>query len=407
MAPIREVLSQRSRSVVVEVVDGRVSSVRTGDESETVVRVYDEGLVGVSSAVGPHVLGDVITDAHAALRHGVPHAPGPVREGTLELACGGVEYDSLTLVEAVESLFETLRAAHPELLFSNKIYSFSEELGLTNDAGLDLHFSHATTVAAILVKRRGSAGLMDAILMHLGPSLDVDAVVGLAAERLGPIVQPLGRPPEGRIRAVFEGLGPLEGKLRRDLTARSIRADASLFSSRSSGFHKDFRLIDTLDGARWRICPFDMEGATRGDLDLIANSHVAAQVADRRDAARLGIESTANAHGNNWHTLPSSQVGEVLLGPTTPGLSGLLGAEDTVFVSLSMGADCSDTGDYAIPVQLGYRLRSDGTIGERLAPFTLTGHLFDVFGDGFVGVSEVSAHPGTRERWFATHLTVA
>ncbi len=402
---VREVLAFRQKKVTVGLADSRVVSVRSNDELETVVRMYSDGLVGLASAVGPHDRDALERQARAALVHGVPFAPGPVRDRQLTHAHPGDTHDAASLVRATTELLDVLRGRYPDFVFSHQVTWSSDHLSLTNDVGLDLQWSRATTYVVLLVKQKGSPNILDTLLVVDGPSFDGDAAIAQADAFLPAFRAGLAPMPAGRKRVVFEGLGPLQGRLQSDLTARSLSTGASVFAGREVSLHPDFRLLDSRDASRVRTCPFDLFGTVRQTPELVLLGPDGVQgVADRREAEVLGVPDTGNGWGK-VHELPRPVVGELRI-PGTGGLSPLLD-DESILVCLAMGADCSDAGDYALPVQLAYTLDAEGRPVQRLPPITLTGNLFDVFGDDWVGATETKARPGIQESHVVTHMTVA
>jgi len=59
-----------------------------------------------------------------------------------------------------------------------------------------------------------------------------------------------------------------------------------------------------------------------------------------------------------------------------------------------------------MPAQVVLKVDADGQLVGRVAPATLTGNLFDVFGDDFVGVSRQTVDPFSAETFLVTHLQV-
>ena len=54
------------------------------------------------------------------------------------------------------------------------------------------------------------------------------------------------------------------------------------------------------------------------------------------------------------------------------------------------GGGFSDTGEYAMPVQMSYLTDGEKILG-RLPPFTMRSNLFDMFGKDFIGVSKYTS----------------
>jgi PmbA protein len=401
---IRERLTRRTRKVTVGVAGSRVVSVRSNDELDTVVRMYADGRVGLASAVGPHDRDGLERQAASALAHGVPFAPGPVRERVYAFDHPGEVYDAATLVRATRELLDVLRGHYPDFVFSHEVSWSADELAIRNDVGLDLRWSCSTTQVVIVVKQKGSPNILDTLLVVDGPSFDMEAAVAQAGTFLPAFRAGTAPAPTGRVRVVFEGVGPLAGRLQSDLTARSMASGASVFRSDTS-VNEAFRLLDCRDPTQMRVCPFDLYGTLREEPELtLLGPDGACGVADRRDADTLGVPDTGSA-GGKLHELPRSAVGALRI-PGTGALAPLVD-DGAVLVCMAMGADCSDAGDYALPVQLAYLLDAEGRPTLRLPQLTLTGNVFELFGSDWVGATETRARPGVQEHHVVTHMTVA
>ena len=116
------------------------------------------------------------------------------------------------------------------------------------------------------------------------------------------------------------------------------------------------------------------------------------------------VPATANA-GGGLDALPSSRVGTLRLRPTVADLETLLGGEEAIVVALSAGADCSDLGDYALPVQLAFRVDATGKPVARLPQFTLTGNLYQMFGADYRGTTAATSSRLGTDNWLSTWMT--
>ena len=70
------------------------------------------------------------------------------------------------------------------------------------------------------------------------------------------------------------------------------------------------------------------------------------------------------------------------------------------------GADTTRTGDIAMPAQVVYAVDGSGQLLGRVAGCVLTGNLYDVLGDGFVGVTGKRVDPLSDENFVVTHMDV-
>jgi hypothetical protein len=72
---------------------------------------------------------------------------------------------------------------------------------------------------------------------------------------------------------------------------------------------------------------------------------------------------------------------------------------------MAQGADCSDLGDYALPVQLAFRVDASGTPVERLPQFTLTGNLYQMFGEDYRGSTATTSSCVGTDNWMSTWMS--
>jgi len=410
---VREVLTLETRELKLGVIGSRVASVRSRGERESAVRVYDDGRVGTASAVGDVSVDALTEQARDALSLGIPYAPEPSRERSLRVSHEGAAMSLASLVDFTEALLVPLRADYPELIFSEGVTHRTQAFSLRNDQGLDLAYSRSTTTAVFLIKERGSANIIDSLAVTEGPDLTVENTLASLRPKLDNHSN-RAPSPSGRTRVVFAGTAPHAGGallqlFERGCLARGYATGSSIFSGRigdtSRPFHPDFRLVDSRDAARLRVCPFDMEGVVRDtpDLDIIRGGALRNVAASKRDALQFGLPATGSGIGD-LDQLPNSGFSRLMVAPTAPTLAALLDGEPGVLVWLAAGGDVTPAGDVALPVQVSFQLDPEGNITHRLGGATFTGSVFDLFGDDFVGASEEAVEPQSDDRWLVTHM---
>jgi hypothetical protein len=104
--------------------------------------------------------------------------------------------------------------------------------------------------------------------------------------------------------------------------------------------------------------------------------------------------------------LPNSGVGRLDVLSTVPSLVELLDGQPALLVWFVAGGDCTRTGDLAMPAQVLLHMEPDGTVTGRYSGTTLTGNLYRVLGDDFIGVSEERVDADSEEGWMMTHMEV-
>lgn len=412
---IREVVRAEHRAIKLGVVDSSIASVRTQTEDQTAVRIMDGQRIGLASACGRADLDALTSAARESLVFEIPCTADPESNRSMTVEHAGPARDVASLVSLTEDTLAALRDEFPGFVFSHGVEQQDLAWHIESDAGLDLHYRRVATQMAFVAKEKGSGNIIDTFVGVEGPEIDVHGALAEFRSHLSAYLNPLPAR-VGRQRVVFPGVGGMAGSglfqlFRSDLNARTYASGASLFDGMvgdgRAHFSPKFNLHERRDHTAGRVCPFDMEGAVRDPLDLkiVSNGELRAIAASKRDAVRYGLPATGTATGDVG-SLPSSGFGRLGVAPTTDRLVDAVDSEGAILVWFVAGGDNTRTGDIALPVAVALELDSDGTPIGRLPNCTLTGNLFDVFGDGFVGATDESVDPYSDEPFLITHMTV-
>jgi PmbA protein len=388
----REIVRLRTSSSSIGVADGHVASLRTKDTLETAARIYDGGYVGIASAVGPTDEDALARAATEALALQIPHGPGPARDSTSDTTHGGALPEGDAMVAEVEALLAPLRKRFPTFVYSNRVTAQKTELTVENDVGVRHRYAATEVGVGLVIKERGSPNIMDGALVCEAEAFDAAGML----DDVSPWLEAWERKAEGfaagRHTVVFRGLSELDGRFRSELLGRRLATGASMFAAKLGErvFSDRFTLIDSRNAAKHRVAPFDLEGTLRSDPDLalIESGVVKLGAASRREAARYGVPATGNATGP-LQALPAGAVGHLEPAPTASSLADLLDGP-AILVDFSAGGDANETGEVGLPVQLGWWIDRQGRPLGRLPQLMLSGNLYRLFGEDYVGT--------TRER---------
>ncbi len=412
----REIITGQNASIKLGVIDSQIGSVRTGEETETAVRVIDHGCVGVASAVGKADLDALTHRAREGLSFEIDYPVKPGGPTQLHTVHDGVHRTVDELVELTNHVLGSLREAFPNFVYSHGVEQTTVGWRYENDNGLDLSYRRTGLDMSFVIKEKGSGNIFDTYVTASGPDVDPDEVVERFSEHLSAISTPAGDLPTGPQRIVMPGIdghaaATLVKLFRSDLVARPYQTGASVFSGKvGTGeplFSPRLNVVDTRNAARMRVCPFDMEGVVRAqpDLELISDGCLMQVVASQRDQERYGVPATGSAVGN-LSQLPVSGVARLDVLPTASTLVDLLAGEPALLMWFEAGGDVTRAGDFALPAIVLLKVESDGRVSGRYPGATLTGSLYDIFGDGFVGVTEERIWPGAEQPYLVTTMDV-
>ena len=411
----REIIRSEHRSIKLGVIDSSIGSVRTQTETQTAVRVMDKGCIGLASACGVADVDALTRSAQESLLFEIGYLAQPEGPRSLRAEHAGEIRDVAGMVSLAETVLDDLKEEFPNFVFSHGVEQQQLAWNIESDSGLDLDYSRSNTQVAFIAKEKGSGNIIDTFVGVEGLVLDAEGILREFRSHLRAYMNPV-EAIQGRQRVIFPGLDGMAGSglfqlFRSDLTARTYAAGTSIFDGMvgdgEAHFNPAFGLQELRDPQQARVCPFDMEGAVRSplNLDIVANGQLRAIAASKRDAVRYGLPETGTAVGD-VASLPVSGFGRLGATPTADGLVDLLDGEGAILVWFVAGGDSTRTGDIALPVAVALTVDREGRPTGRLPGCTLTGNLFDVFGDDFVGVTRQRVDPYSDEPFLVTHMTV-
>ena len=137
------------------------------------------------------------------------------------------------------------------------------------------------------------------------------------------------------------------------------------------------------------MCSFwDADGIVhKGDkLCYIKNGKILRGFADKRIAAKYGVECTGSAH-HEYSDIPHNGWVNFRITPVQKTPKEILDGRLAVLPVQYSGGGFSDTGEYAMPVQMAYLTDGEKILG-RLPPFTMRSNMFAMFGKDFIGVAK-------------------
>lgn len=395
---LKELFRIELQQTSLNVTQGVIDSVRNKHLVKSGCRVYDNGFIGIAGTLG-EATEATWQQAEENLKRHVPY-PYPAETGKTRQEDRTQE--CLTISEFTarcELLLARLRTAFPRLIFSNKINMDEIISTLTNDQGLNYRCRDIQYSVSLLAKDQDSPAVFETGAMYQGRTFDVDEVF----QAVTPVLQAHGTllpmPECKTLPLICETLllSPLEQMLQGQMFHRG----ASLLSGKLGQqlFSPDFTLRVDKSAGNWDDCFFDSEGTVLpGDqISLIDHGVLVRTLADKKTAAEFDCESTA-CGGGRYDDLPQLTGAMLSAAPSGKTLRELLNGRDAALVLMASGGDCTAEGVLATPVQTAYLYR-DGKLLGRLPEFNARGSLFELFGQGYLGLSQDKPFCGVR--WMA------
>lgn len=179
-------------------------------------------------------------------------------------------------------------------------------------------------------------------------------------------------------------------KIADELNGYKVGTGASLFKDfiGEKKFSHNFTLYQSaeeeeLSGVEF----FDAEGVVNTDFryTLIENGKIITPYTDKKTASQFNLPLTGSASAE-YDKVPSLVPRNITVKSSDKTLKELLNGGLGVVVLIASGGDFTQEGVFGTPVQLAFLTDGEKLIG-RLPELTVSGELYSMFGDDFIGKS--------------------
>lgn len=383
----RELYSVTVEKTTLNVTQNKVDAVRKNSITKSACRVYDNGYLGISGCFGkPTEENWKAAEKNLELHIPYEYEPesGKVRvEDRREQLLSEKEF-----LEKSEALLEKLSEQNPNFIFSNKLISIDLDIVLENDQGLRYEAKDHSYIVSLVFKRRNSNAVFDGGIGYQRRTFDEEAFLRDAHRYLEANQNEVALPKEKKLPVVmsFENL---YGSLIEGLSAEALGKGTSIFADKVGKKVFSDRFTLSVDRSKENILApfFDVEGSTlEGDrIALIENGVIQRGCCDKKNAAEFGVENTACGEGG-YDDVPSLGCPGLWTTPSDKTLQEILGNEKAILIDTMAGGDCTAEGNFASPVQSAY-LWENGKMVGRLPEFGLSGSIYEMFGEDYLGVT--------------------
>jgi len=389
---IKEKYINSIKEISLNVVQTDIKSIRKKDITKTGLRVYDNGFIGIAGAIGKYDEADLKKRAIENLKLEIPYPYEPSSNLVKNLDLREKIFSDEEFVEEVDMLLKILREEFPDFSFSNNIYIQEFETRLINDVGLDLCHIDRAAIAALVIKDKNSVNIFDAVYSYVDRKWNRDIILNGIREMLNAYRNKVELPKKGKMPVVFfeEDTLPLM-KLIQELNGVKVGTGASLFKDYigQKKFNDNFTLyqsseIDEVTGVEF----FDAEGVVNPDYKytLIENGRIISPYTDKKTANKYNLPLTGSA-SCEYDKVPTLAPRNIKVKSSDYTLKELLNGELAVVVLIASGGDFTQEGVFGTPVQLAFLTDGERLIG-RLPELKISGEIYSMFGDDFIGKSK-------------------
>lgn len=397
-----ESITSYSTVYSVSIANSQVEALRKSSQEQATVRVYDKGFIGTAGQIGSYDTEELFKRAQDKLSNGIPYPcmlSGEVRkEDTFKQIIQPARF----LPEIKELLFR-LRESCPGFIFSNRINLRESRKHYTNSEGAQLDYRGNSMNFSIVIKDKASSNIMDGSYNCLTDIYDGDGIVKDIVKFTRAYKNQVELPK--RELPVILDLS-LVGMFINDFSGERYAAGAGILREKlnKKTFSEKFSLL--LDsGSMPHACFFDAEGTVKEKdrFYLVKDGVVLGMLTTKRTADKYGLPLSGSAAAA-FDGVPYAGAGGLTLGNKALNIAGVLKGQG-IFVAMSSGGDMTGNGDVGMPVQLAF-LYEDGELIGRLPELMLSGNIFEIFNQGFIGCAQTGPFCYSEEPVMACRMNV-
>lgn len=393
---IKELYQHTIRETSINITNSAIDSVMKKTIKKSGCRVYSDGFIGIAGTFGDPTE-KTWAEAEEKLKERIPYKFEPERNKKRARDLRKLHISDEEFIREVEGLLKILNTEYPDFIFSHKIKLYETELSLKNDVGLDYVNYDKTAEFMLLVKHKDSVNIMDSGVFRRSRTFQKKEFIEDARLFLDAFKNEVSLPQQGKIPVIVEE-SMLLSKIIESLNGEQIGFGTSLFCDKINKkvFNSNLNIIQDRTEEKYHTPFFDTEGVTQDDdiCFMIRDGVIEKAYTDKTNAERFSIPATGSASGD-YDEVPSLSNASLSVVPGSKTLKELINGVPSIIVIMASGGDYTNSGDFASPVQMSYLTDGEKILG-RLPEFNISGNLYDIFGDDFIGISSDKALMGER-----------
>ena len=407
----KEVIIKKSSVETLNIVGGKVNSVRFTDETQNSVRVYENGMIGVAGALGSCDYKELEKTAEEKLKtQGVPYAYIPGKKIEKEIIRRKA-YDSQKLLKAGKSLMNKAVAVCPRFNIAGKM-EYGEYSGVyRNSEGSVLGYEGSSVSVGLQLKDKDSSNIMDAFYSATFPlygKTAADSIVSDLKMFHDAYFAEKKKIKSGEYTVIVDKFDIL-GLLIKDFVAENYVGGGSILSGKLNEkvFSENLSVfIDRNPSTNYDVAFYDGEGTVMPNFrtPLIKNGAVKNILANKNAAKTYGLPQSGTSMAA-YDGVPSIGVQGLYVQPAEITLAELTAEKSAIYISVTSGGDMTTDGVVGLPVMLAF-LVEKGKITGRVSEFNANGNIFDILGKDFVGVTKDNVFKAEKDGMIVTKMNL-
>lgn len=383
-----EKIITKTSSRCLNVTASKVESLRINDDLENTVRVYDNGAIGVVGVLGNADFNAMEQSARQKLTQGIPYPETHCKPVTISVDSTKKILSDKEFISQISALLERLARENPDFSFGNKAILNDTDKTYENSDGTLLHYKGNQFICSLSIKHKGSANILDEFYGCESDYFDPDKICRDIKMQCDAFLNQLPQLSEDEA-VIIGGFEPLH------IAASHFFADAyfnkaSLFDGKLGQklFNEKLNIVVDRSPERQLNLPFfDTEGVINdGYTNHLIKDGVLERLATCKKSAEQYSTDNLGSAAASYNGVPQAAINGVDVLNTAKSLSELIKGK-AVYMSYTSGGDMTSSGDLSLPSIVSY-LYNNGKLVGKLPEFTVTGNIFDILGNSFIGVCD-------------------
>ncbi|MDE7440188.1 MAG: hypothetical protein K2N23_06755 [Clostridia bacterium] len=381
----QEKIINKGTSYSVNISGGKVDSLRITEDVKTVIRVYEDGKIGIAGRIGEGDDNALLEEAKAKLAQNISYPCNLTENGKREVNKVKKIIPAKDFVKTIKKLIARLNKCYPDFVFSNKINMGEEEIIYENSKNTKYVYKGSDIGGGLVIKDKASANIMDLSYGFNKNSFNEDKIVSDIGKLLNVYHKKVDMP-EGELPIIINCMDVLQYGAQH-MIAEMYVSGSSLFNGKLGQkiFNDKVSVLTDRSVEDKSIPFFDAEGAVNKDdkFYFVKGGEFCGLASYKRSAANFNLPLSGGGYAPFDEVPQPSFVGFKM--ERTGKLKDLVKGK-AIYVLITSGGDMTPDGSVGLPVQLAY-LYDNGKLVGRLPEFGVNGNIFDVLGKDFIGVS--------------------
>lgn len=365
----------------------KINSIRVKDIERKAVRVFKDGYIGISGAVGSTTEATLKEQAIENLSSKIPYPYDLESNKKDHRDYTDTTYSEQELMKLTETILDALNKEFDDFIFSESVRSVSIDYRFHNTEGLDLRYVDEHIQLGFIVKAKSSPNLFDTTISWGGRNLVIHRFLSFIKEQLEAERNLVELPKEEKVPVFFLSMDSIGMFLIKNLNGETYGNKASFFNGKLGEqlFHKKLNIIQNKDPMTTYSIFFDAEGVIKKDdkVSLIKKGVLKHVFTDKKNAKKFNLEHTGSSTGG-YDDVPQLGFTGVEAEVDSENIYESLHGQRAILVVVASGGEFNADGHYATPVQAAYLFDGRNLLGK-LPDFNMSNDIYSMLGDDYIG----------------------